>query len=769
MARNLKQVDETHYPDSMLLQFLNEVEGKVQTEVLMIAPEDTVRYGADDLTSEMIVTAPHDKLYYVYLMAMIDFVNGEYDRYTNSMNLANAHITEWAAWYNRTHRRGKPEELGIYFSAYGIAVKHGYTGTEEEWLASLKGDPGEPVVIRFDQTSGQLQWKYQNESAWHDVLSLEELQGALVSSTIAQAQEAKDAAEAAQAAAEAASSASQEASEHMAYIGSNGNWYQWSAGEGKMVDSGVKAQGPIGQTGPQGATGPQGETGPRGPQGLQGIQGPQGETGPQGGTGPRGPQGPKGDTGSGFKVLGYYATAAALSAAVANPEAGMAYGVGTAEPYDIYIYDSVSKSWKNNGPLQGAKGDTGVGVANVTFDDDVMTVNLTSGAHYSSGSLRGPQGVKGEPGAKGETGAAGATGPEGPAGKTPVKGEDYWTAADQTSMVNDVLAALPTADQLVVKLTYSGQGYYGSDKSYAEVKAAVEAGKVCIAVCDDYVLPNLEMTSAGAVFYFASAEQIVSYTLTAGATSDYAQLDFTRPTTGDIPAASTASPLMDGTASAGSGTAYARGDHRHPSDTSRLGTSGNGSSVTAGFTQASARSNLVSGETLAVLFGKIKKWLADLGTLAFKSSVAKSDLASAVQTSLGKADTALQAETDPTVPAWAKAETKPAYTASEVGALPSTTSIPQPTSVNPKAPGTAAPGTSTYYARADHVHPKQSVSKSDVGLGNVDNVSINTRLNRTTNVNAADSNHMTYMARGEALFSTETTPSVNGCIAWQYG
>lgn len=331
-------------------------------------------------------------------------------------------------------------------------------------------------------------------------------------------------------------------------------------------------------------------------------------------------------------------------------------------------------------------------------------------------------------------------------------------------------ANLPTAEQLVVKLTYSGQGYYHSDKSYAEIKAAVEAGKACIAVCgNEYVLPNLELTSAGAVFYFASAEQIVSYTLTAGATSDYAQLTFTTPTTGDIPEASTASPLMDGTASAGSGTAYARGDHRHPSDTSKLGTSGNGSNVTAAFTQASARSNLATGETLAVLFGKIKKWFADLGTLAFKSSVAKSDLASAVQTSLGKADTALQAETDPTVPAWAKAETKPSYTASEVGALPSTTSIPQPTSVNPKAPGTAAPGTSTYYARADHVHPKQSVSKSDVGLGNVENVSISTRLNRTTNVNAADANYTTYMARGEALFSSETTPSVNGAIAWTYG
>ena len=43
-----------------------------------------------------------------------------------------------------------------------------------------------------------------------------------------------------------------------------------------------------------------------------------------------------------------------------------------------------------------------------------------------------------------------------------------------------------------------------------------------------------------------------------------------------------------------------------------------------------------------------------------------------------KVDSALQSytETDPTVPAWAKADTKPTYTASEVGALPNTTVIP---------------------------------------------------------------------------------------------
>lgn len=40
----------------------------------------------------------------------------------------------------------------------------------------------------------------------------------------------------------------------------------------------------------------------------------------------------------------------------------------------------------------------------------------------------------------------------------------------------------------------------------------------------------------------------------------------------------------------------------------------------------------------------------------------------------------LTAETDPTVPSWAKASSKPSYTASEVGALPDTTQIPSKTS-----------------------------------------------------------------------------------------
>lgn len=72
-------------------------------------------------------------------------------------------------------------------------------------------------------------------------------------------------------------------------------------------------QGEVGDTGPQGSIGATGATGPAGPQGEQGIQGepglqgeigpagPQGEiglTGPQGGIGPAGPEGPQGATGA---------------------------------------------------------------------------------------------------------------------------------------------------------------------------------------------------------------------------------------------------------------------------------------------------------------------------------------------------------------------------------------------------------------------------------------------------------------------------------------
>lgn len=46
-----------------------------------------------------------------------------------------------------------------------------------------------------------------------------------------------------------------------------------------------------------------------------------------------------------------------------------------------------------------------------------------------------------------------------------------------------------------------------------------------------------------------------------------------------------------------------------------------GSDILSTFTQASTRTNLVSGESAATSFGKIMKWLADLKALAFKDKV----------------------------------------------------------------------------------------------------------------------------------------------------
>lgn len=52
----------------------------------------------------------------------------------------------------------------------------------------------------------------------------------------------------------------------------------------------------------------------------------------------------------------------------------------------------------------------------------------------------------------------------------------------------------------------------------------------------------------------------------------------------------------------------------------KLAKTGDGSNVTATFTQASSRANITSGEKLATIFGKIAKYFADLKAVAFSGS-----------------------------------------------------------------------------------------------------------------------------------------------------
>ena len=46
-------------------------------------------------------------------------------------------------------------------SAYEIAVDQGFEGSKDEWIESLKGDPGSNIVLRINDN--WLQWKYDFE------------------------------------------------------------------------------------------------------------------------------------------------------------------------------------------------------------------------------------------------------------------------------------------------------------------------------------------------------------------------------------------------------------------------------------------------------------------------------------------------------------------------------------------------------------------------------------------------------------------------------
>lgn len=317
-----------------------------------------------------------------------------------------------------------------YLTAYGIAVKNGFRGTEEEWLESLKGEQGDPVI-----------WKDQYNT-------VEELRQAHPTG----------------------------ASGDCYLVGTHVYW--WDAGENDWADGG-SWQGPTGPTGPTGErgptgpqgptgpastiagpTGPTGATGPTGPQGPTGAAssvpgpagptgptgptGPQGETGPAGETGPTGPAstvpgpegptgptgpagatGPMGPQGTGLAIIDQYESQEALEAAVTEPTVGDNYYVGTAAPYDVYTY-TVS-GWVNGGKLQGAAGPTGPTGPASTIPGPTGPTGATgptgpAGADGAAGE-QGPIGPTGPTGPTGSQGATGPTGPTGPAGADGAAGE----------------------------------------------------------------------------------------------------------------------------------------------------------------------------------------------------------------------------------------------------------------------------------------------------------------------------------------------------------
>lgn len=152
--------------------------------------------------------------------------------------------------------------------------------------------------------------------------------------------------------------------------------------------------------------------------------------------------------------------------------------------------------------------------------------------------------------------------------------------------------------------------------------------------------------------------------------------------------------------------------------------------------------------------------------------VERSDLAADVQASLDKADTALQSytETDPTVPAWAKAANKPTYTAGEVGADAAGTAdgLVNSHNTNTSAHSDIRTLINNHASNKENPH---GVTKAQIGLGNVDNTSdANKPISNAVQAaldgkaNTSHGTHVTFgttapAAAGTASVGTATTVS----------
>ena len=159
----LSYVDEIRpnaFTDEHKLKWLNELEGTIQQLVLRRKPEETVLYQLPgDGVTELLAPFPHDKVYWMYLCAMLDFANGEYSKYQNSMAMFNAAYGEYEKWHMRgtavtyapggSGGGGTPGKDGRDgLSAYEVAVANGFTGAEQEWLESLRGPVGRTPELR---------------------------------------------------------------------------------------------------------------------------------------------------------------------------------------------------------------------------------------------------------------------------------------------------------------------------------------------------------------------------------------------------------------------------------------------------------------------------------------------------------------------------------------------------------------------------------------------------------------------------------------------
>ena len=96
------------YTQPNKIRWLSNLDWTVKTEIIDTheGAESITFGGYDDdvdLTKELLVPKPYDDMYLKWLEAQIDYANGEYGKYNNSMTMFNTAYSAYANHYNRTH------------------------------------------------------------------------------------------------------------------------------------------------------------------------------------------------------------------------------------------------------------------------------------------------------------------------------------------------------------------------------------------------------------------------------------------------------------------------------------------------------------------------------------------------------------------------------------------------------------------------------------------------------------------------------------------
>ena len=90
------------------IRWLSTLDGVVKTEIIDTheGGEGVTFKGYDEttaLTTELLIPHPYDEVYIRWLEAQIDYANGEYGKYNNSITMYNTALSAYEKHYNRTH------------------------------------------------------------------------------------------------------------------------------------------------------------------------------------------------------------------------------------------------------------------------------------------------------------------------------------------------------------------------------------------------------------------------------------------------------------------------------------------------------------------------------------------------------------------------------------------------------------------------------------------------------------------------------------------